>query len=109
MGVGRAEEHTAREYEQKVGQLDNGEFPHVAQVNDMRHNAQHRKEEREAIDQPQETLKPNNEVDHPRKKFLCQDCVFFDKFGEVIESGSFWAFVSNALFNRFWGKYLWRG
>lgn len=55
----------------------------------MRDDAQDGEHEWEAIDYAEENLCSNNAIDHSGKKPLCDDGVFFNKFGEVVQSRSY--------------------
>lgn len=54
----------------------------------MRDDAQKGQLEREAIDEPEESLYPNDKVYHAREEFLRDYGVLFYEFGKVIETGS---------------------
>lgn len=50
----------------------------------MRHDAEHREQERKAIDEPERSLKPDNPIDELNKQFLCDNRVFLDQFREIV-------------------------
>lgn len=55
----------------------------------MRHNAQRAQSNREPIHDQKENLNSNDAIYQPEEQFLRKDRVFFDKLGEVVQSGSY--------------------
>ncbi len=52
----------------------------------MGHNAEGRESDWEAIDEAEKDLDSYNAIYKACEKSLCKDCVFLNKFGEVVES-----------------------
>lgn len=86
---------TTGQNEYRIAQLDNREMPQVAHVHEMTTDAKKGEKDRETINEREEQLGRDDGVDQAREELARQDCVFFDQFREVIESGC--CSVANAV------------
>lgn len=57
----------------------------------MGHNAQAGQSHRECINEQEENLDANDAIYKLGQQLLRKDRVFFDEFGEIVQSGSFTA------------------
>jgi hypothetical protein len=73
-------EHTARQDEQRICQLNHGKSPQILHVNDMAEYTQERELDGEAIDETEEDLEDDDRVYQALEKFLSNDGVFLDEF-----------------------------
>ena len=85
MGTGGV--YTAREDEQRVCQLDDGEAAQVLRVDDMAGHAEGAEADGEFVDEAEEDLEGYHGVYEAREELLGEDGVLFDELGEVVESG----------------------
>lgn len=86
LGVVGTRERTARGNEERVRQLHEWEAPHVAEVHDVRGDAQQRQGKRQSVDGPGQGLHDHDEVDDPEEEPLRQDGVLLDDLGEIVEA-----------------------
>lgn len=81
--------HTTRYQEERVCKLHKRKTAHVAQVDDVRNDAEHRQAEWKAIDEAKEELEDDDAVDQSRKYPLRENSVLLDELGEVVETRSY--------------------
>ena len=83
----REKKRTAREDEDGIAQLDDGETPQVLPVDGMTADAEEGEGRGEAVDEDEEGLEADDGVDEAREQFLGEDGVLLDKLGKVVEPG----------------------
>jgi hypothetical protein len=77
---------TTRQHKKGVGELDERKPAHVAQIDNVRSNAQQCRPKGEAVDEPEGGLRADDGVDEARQELLREDGVFLDQLGQIVES-----------------------
>lgn len=63
----------------------------------MGEDPEQRQHEREAIDNPQQSLNHDNSVDESGEESLGNDGVFFDELGKVVQSRGWWFMLARRV------------